>query len=174
VDIIRGRHQAATTTGCRTSSGTGASGRARGAGPGAPYTGTSAHTEHAHFSARYTTAQESDTSPWGLLLEDDDMTTKAEFTAWLKDADVRAALAAAVLNTDGVVRAPGNPAAGTGPDGKPVNTHWAVESYLQQIYGASVAARTGVTALAAKDMVDEPALIAACWPVAARPSWCRR
>ena len=31
------------------------------------YTGASAHTEHAHFSARYTTAQEADTKPWGLL-----------------------------------------------------------------------------------------------------------
>lgn len=41
-----------------------------------PYAGASAHTEHAHFSARYTTAQESDTRPWGLvqpLNEDDDM-----------------------------------------------------------------------------------------------------
>jgi hypothetical protein len=40
------------------------------------YTGANAHTEHAHFSARYTTAQESDTRPWGLLeAEDDDMAT---------------------------------------------------------------------------------------------------
>jgi hypothetical protein len=40
------------------------------------YTGASAHTEHAHFSARYTTAQESDTGAWGLLEhEDDDMAT---------------------------------------------------------------------------------------------------
>jgi hypothetical protein len=31
------------------------------------YTGASAHTEHAHFSARYTTAQEGDTKAWGLL-----------------------------------------------------------------------------------------------------------
>lgn len=38
-----------------------------------PYNGTSPHTEHAHFSARYTTAQEQDTRPWGLLAEDDDM-----------------------------------------------------------------------------------------------------
>ncbi len=36
-----------------------------------PYTGPSAHTEHAHFSARYTTAQEADTRPWGLLAADD-------------------------------------------------------------------------------------------------------
>jgi hypothetical protein len=32
------------------------------------YTGSNAHNEHAHFSARYTTAQENDTRPWGLLL----------------------------------------------------------------------------------------------------------
>jgi hypothetical protein len=31
------------------------------------YTGSSAHTEHAHFSARYTTAQERDTRQWGLM-----------------------------------------------------------------------------------------------------------
>jgi hypothetical protein len=53
------------------------------------YTGASAHTEHAHFSARYTTAQESDTRPWGLLEnEDDDMATitqtdfNARMDAW--------------------------------------------------------------------------------------------
>ncbi|HEV8567695.1 MAG TPA: hypothetical protein VGQ92_11480 [Actinoplanes sp.] len=40
------------------------------------FTGANAHTEHAHFSARYTTAQERDTRPWGLLEgEDDDMAT---------------------------------------------------------------------------------------------------
>jgi len=32
---------------------------------------TDPHTNHAHFSSRYTTAQEQDTSPWGLLEEDD-------------------------------------------------------------------------------------------------------
>jgi hypothetical protein len=30
------------------------------------YTGASPHTEHAHFSASYVTAHESDTSPWGI------------------------------------------------------------------------------------------------------------
>jgi hypothetical protein len=40
------------------------------------YTGSNPHTRHAHFSARYTTAQERDTRPWGLLeAEDDDMAT---------------------------------------------------------------------------------------------------
>jgi hypothetical protein len=31
------------------------------------YTGSNPHDKHAHFSARYTTAQENDTRPWGLL-----------------------------------------------------------------------------------------------------------
>ncbi len=39
------------------------------------YTGASPHTEHAHFSARYTTAQESDTSQ-GVLKEEDDTDLK--------------------------------------------------------------------------------------------------
>lgn len=44
------------------------------------YTGTSdPHTDHAHFSARYTTAQERDTRPWGVLEEDDDMKLTDEF-----------------------------------------------------------------------------------------------
>jgi hypothetical protein len=37
------------------------------------YTGANAHTEHAHFSARYATAQENDTRPWGLTDEGDDV-----------------------------------------------------------------------------------------------------
>jgi hypothetical protein len=48
------------------------------------YTGSNAHTQHAHFSSRYTTAQERDTRPWGLLeAEDDDMATitQSDFNA---------------------------------------------------------------------------------------------
>jgi hypothetical protein len=122
-----------------------------------PYGGGNPHDKHAHFSARYSTAQESDTSPWGVAGkssaggEDDDMTTKAEFISWLKDGDVRLALAAAVMNTDGVVTAPDD--ASPNPDGSP-NTHWAAGSYIKSIYAASVAgrgyaaeARTGTNAL---------------------------
>jgi len=37
------------------------------------YTGTAdPHTNHAHFSARYTTAQETDTSPWGVVTGEDE------------------------------------------------------------------------------------------------------
>jgi hypothetical protein len=73
------------------------------------YTGSNAHTQHAHFSARYTTAQESDTSPWGLLEED---VTKSEFKAWMTEwansAAGREALATAVLTWDPGVDAAGN------------------------------------------------------------------
>jgi len=34
------------------------------------YDGQNPHDKHAHFSARYTSAEESDTRPWGLLEED--------------------------------------------------------------------------------------------------------
>lgn len=36
-----------------------------------PYSGASKHFDHAHFSARYTTAQENDTRPWGVYEEAD-------------------------------------------------------------------------------------------------------
>jgi hypothetical protein len=45
------------------------------------YTGPSAHTEHAHFSARYTTAQEQDTRGWGLLDQEDDMDWNDKFVS---------------------------------------------------------------------------------------------
>lgn len=35
------------------------------------YTGSSTHTDHAHFSARYDTQAESSTRPWGVTQEDD-------------------------------------------------------------------------------------------------------
>lgn len=37
------------------------------------YTGSNPHDKHAHFSARYTTEQENDTRPWGLLEAEDEM-----------------------------------------------------------------------------------------------------
>ena len=50
------------------------------------YTGSNPHDKHAHFSSRYTTAQEASTRSWGLLdteQEDDDMATitQADFNA---------------------------------------------------------------------------------------------
>lgn len=38
---------------------------------GQSYTGSDPHTNHAHFSARYETRAEDDTSPWGVVKEDD-------------------------------------------------------------------------------------------------------
>lgn len=83
------------------------------------YTGTNAHTEHAHFSARYgsgagTSNPENDTSPWGILAamnEEDDM-TPAEMTAWAKSAEGKDALARAVLGFD-----PGDNATGDAKGG---------------------------------------------------------
>jgi hypothetical protein len=125
-----------------------------------PYNGANPHDHHAHFSARYTTAQENDTSPWGIL-EEDEM-TKAEFLALLRDGDVRKALATAVLSTDGVIPAPD----GSLNADKTPNTHWAAASYLSGAYKAAVSARTysaeartGVAQLAGKDFTDEPAII---------------
>lgn len=74
------------------------------------YTGPNAHTEHAHFSARYTTAQEADTRAWGLLEADD--VTKSEFTAWMtewaRSSAGKQALAIAMLTYDPGKDANGN------------------------------------------------------------------
>jgi len=62
------------------------------------YTLDDPHTNHVHFSARYTTAQENDTRPFGIA-EWDEMASKADLMAALKDLildddEVRAHLAA--------------------------------------------------------------------------------
>lgn len=52
------------------------------------YTGQNAHTEHAHFSARYTTAEERDTRPWGLLeAEQADIEAEDDGMATISQAD---------------------------------------------------------------------------------------
>lgn len=58
------------------------------------YTGKNAHTEHAHFSARYTTAQERDTRWWGIYREVTVMAT--QFNAEDK-TELKAAATAGVL-----------------------------------------------------------------------------
>ncbi|WP_157410949.1 MULTISPECIES: hypothetical protein [Actinoplanes] len=99
-----------------------------------PYQGAGPHTGHAHFSARYVTAREDDTGPWGLTGPDEgDTMTKSEFLALLKDRDVRAALCSAVLTTDDVLTAPPG---SRNPDGT-VNRYWSATSYLQQTLGAA-------------------------------------
>lgn len=81
-----------------------------------PYTGSSPHTEHAHFSARYTDGAESDRRPWGLAdAREDDFVDKATFFAWMNEwsqtAEGRHNLASAVATTDNVVNI-------NDPDGK--------------------------------------------------------
>lgn len=44
------------------------------------YTGSNPHDKHAHFSARYTTAQEQDTRPWGLLDAANDLESDQDVT----------------------------------------------------------------------------------------------
>lgn len=53
-----------------------------------PYTGTpDPHTNHAHFSARYETSCEKDTSSWGVAEQEDDLvTTQAEFDNFMTNS----------------------------------------------------------------------------------------
>ena len=110
------------------------------------YTGASAHTEHAHFSARYTTAQESDTKPWGLLEADD--VTKSEFTAWMtewaKSSAGKQALAVALLTYDPGAGKPGGvPNAGNdAPTNPTVQPSWALSrAMVAAIVSAEVSAK---------------------------------
>ncbi|GGN13008.1 hypothetical protein FHR83_003668 [Actinoplanes campanulatus] len=97
------------------------------------------------------------------LLPEEDTMTKAEFLAMLKDKDVRAALAGAMLQTDGLIPAPpGN----KNPDGT-ANTHWSLASYAQWTYRHLIDARTAITTLATRDQVDEVALAGALAPMLA-------
>lgn len=67
------------------------------------YVGSSdPHTNHAHFSSRYTTAQESDTSPWGLIPKESTMSVQdvREFFASAATAVTDPADATAVNRSD--------------------------------------------------------------------------
>jgi hypothetical protein len=59
-----------------------------------PYSGASKHFDHAHFSARYTTPQENDTSPWGVW---EDTMTEAQLLAALESPRGQATLRKAAL-----------------------------------------------------------------------------
>lgn len=48
-----------------------------------PYAGTNPHDKHAHYSFRYTTAQENDTRPWGL--QEELVPTQAEVRDIVRD-----------------------------------------------------------------------------------------
>jgi hypothetical protein len=50
-----------------------------------PYTGASAHLDHAHFSARYLTQTESDTRPWGVAKGDNGVSKQDVIEAFKAD-----------------------------------------------------------------------------------------
>lgn len=63
------------------------------------YSGSNSHTQHAHFSAKYDTANENDTSSWGLVDRWGDDVNKDDFKAWMtewsKSTDGKKAFASA-------------------------------------------------------------------------------
>lgn len=107
------------------------------------YVGPSAHFDHAHFSARYLTRTESDTRPWGVAEEDDDMalasdmipmtnSTAAELGGGKKEGDKISAATLLQLAF--------------------------IHSHRAAVVGASLL--SALTALASKDQVDEAKLAA--------------
>jgi hypothetical protein len=58
------------------------------------YTGKNPHREHAHFSARYDTAAENDTSSWGVAPPKEENVTPDQFLAILADPEVAARMKA--------------------------------------------------------------------------------
>lgn len=119
-------------------------------------TGDSSHTSHTHLS--YFRDSESRNKTALLIryfteigvLEDDDM-DQATFTKLLKgslaDGSVKTALTAAIINTDNVLPAPGNPAPGKNADGTEVNTHWTPGSFLREIYAQDARAKAAIDRL---------------------------
>lgn len=103
---------------------------------GEAYTLADPHTNHAHFSGRYETVCENDTSPWGVFEEDDLPMDQATFnklmSGWAKSAEGRDALSDAVLQT--LLPAP---AGSNDADGK-----WWLQSFITNTYPAAVSART--------------------------------
>jgi hypothetical protein len=112
------------------------------------YHGPNPHDHHAHFSCRYTSSQEADTRPWGLLAlnnpkDADDMPTASEIAAAVWSYPLGA------------------------PDSAKDKT-WPGVAFLLNTYNAAVSARgysadalAGVTKLLAKDFTDEAAIAAA-------------
>ncbi len=128
-----------------------------------PYNGSNPHDKHAHFSARYTTAAESDTSPWGLLEEDDMLTADDK-------PIIEAALKSVLLDDDsavaGKLKARPWQYAGGGTPGDITGANllgyftalYANVKSLQQSVAALAGAVAGITD------VDEQALAAALTP----------
>jgi hypothetical protein len=94
------------------------------------YTGPNPHDHHAHFGARYTTAQENDTRPWGLLelLEDEMALSEAQTKAAAKAGASEALLE---LLADGYRAATGKASGTTDADKRARN----VRDFLRGIVG---------------------------------------
>lgn len=112
------------------------------------YTGASAHTEHAHFSARYTTPQERDTRAWGLLeAQEDDMALSDADKKWLMD-NVGPAPTASKIGTD------------LGTKGSGIYKY----TVARVTEGTAAGFASLITAISQLDNVDEQALAAALVP----------
>jgi hypothetical protein len=113
------------------------------------YNGPNPHDQHAHFGARYTTAQENDTRPWGLLEADDMLDTSDK--AWLESL-VETRIAQLVPDLvrkavwDGVLWA---------GDGAP-----SAKVAFQRTYTNAAALPSIATALAQRADVDEAVIVA--------------
>lgn len=107
------------------------------------YTGSDPHTNHAHFSARYTSEQEADTRPWGV--DDMPLTSTDGATVWKTDIIP-------------------NPAFRPDSADNPATTaFFAVGDIWRRVGGIESAVAVlaaQVTALAGRDLVDEPAIVA--------------
>jgi hypothetical protein len=121
------------------------------------YTGSSAHTEHAHFSCEYAPEYEKDTASWGLVerfgddVSEQDVTnalnkffavTKNESTGNLPDSRIG--------HDAGVQRMPGSPFS---PD------QLMTYQYLGKVGAAVMDVKAMVAELAGKDFTDETAIV---------------
>jgi hypothetical protein len=127
-------------------------------------TGDSSHLTHTHHSE----FRDADghrmvnlATRWlqhiGLIAEEDDVSAQdviaalksaegqAALTTWVSSANGRKALLEAILNTDGVLPAPGSPAPGKNPDGTEVNTHWGLGSYIRDTHAKATSVQAAVT-----------------------------
>lgn len=154
------------------------------------YEGSNQHFDHAHFSARYESATEADTRPWGVATQEDEV-TEAELIAalnkWATSSAGKKAIAQAVLtwdpgkDADGKIIAGGvenvNDTAGTNPTVAP---SWALRQALvngqlgYQNRDRLDALSEKVDSLPSAPTVDIPALasaiVAALPPIEGGPS----
>ncbi len=108
---------------------------------------TDPHTGHAHFSARYTTAQEQDTGPWGL--EGDDMPLNSDDKSFISDEVRDASVAALTLVLSEAYRAASGKAGGTTPEDRRAR-NW--RDYLRGVVGGPVDV-SGVPAATAAEVL---------------------